>query len=91
MVFSPFAKSLVGSCLQLISSITEGVSTAESSTEEPMQTDEAPSAEPAPAEEAAAVAAPAMETQAEVRNYQPKRLRVCRCKYNVCKCNVWHL
>lgn len=50
--------------LQLISSITEGVSTAESAKEEPMQTDEAPAAEsePAPAEEAAT----SMETQAEV-------------------------
>uniref|UniRef100_A0A7N8YQK3 Host cell factor 1 n=1 Tax=Mastacembelus armatus TaxID=205130 RepID=A0A7N8YQK3_9TELE len=45
-----------------ISSITEGVSTAASSTEEPMHTDEAASAEAAPAEEGAT----AMETQAEV-------------------------
>nr|XP_046240642.1 host cell factor 1a isoform X3 [Scatophagus argus] len=47
-----------------ISSITEGVSTAASSTEEPMQTDETAAtaaAEAAPAEESAA----AMETQAE--------------------------
>lgn len=50
-------------CLvQSISSITEGVSTATSSTEEPMQTEEAASAEAAPSEEAAV----AMETQAEV-------------------------
>lgn len=48
--------------LQSISSITEGVSTAASSTEEPMQTDETASAEAAPAEQAAT----AMETQAEV-------------------------
>lgn len=52
--------------LQSISSITEGVSTAASSTEEPMQTDEsaaaAAAAEAAPAEEGTA----AMETQAEV-------------------------
>uniref|UniRef100_A0A7N9ALR3 Host cell factor 1 n=1 Tax=Mastacembelus armatus TaxID=205130 RepID=A0A7N9ALR3_9TELE len=44
-----------------ISSITEGVSTAASSTEEPMHTDEAASAEAAPAEEGAT----AMETQGE--------------------------
>lgn len=49
-------------CLQSISSITEGVSTAASSTEEPMHTDEAASAEATPAEEGAT----AMETQAEV-------------------------
>lgn len=48
--------------LQSISSITESVNTAASSTEEPMQTDETASAEAAPAEEAAT----AMETQAEV-------------------------
>ncbi|KAF6722757.1 Host cell factor 1 [Oryzias melastigma] len=50
-----------GPSVPSISSITEGVSTATSSTEEPMQTDEAASAEAAPSEEAAA----AMETQAE--------------------------
>lgn len=55
--------NILHSCpVQSISSITEGVSTATSSTEEPMQTDEAASAEAAPSEEAAA----AMETQAEV-------------------------
>lgn len=48
--------------LQSISSITEGVTTAASSTEEPMQTDETASAEAAPAEEGTT----AMETQAEV-------------------------
>lgn len=58
---SPFVTFV--SSLQTISSITEGVSSAASSTEEPMQTDEAPSAEAAPAEEAAT----AMETQAEVK------------------------
>uniref|UniRef100_A0A672JLA0 Host cell factor 1 n=1 Tax=Salarias fasciatus TaxID=181472 RepID=A0A672JLA0_SALFA len=52
-----------GPSVPSISSITEGVSTAVSSTEEPMQTDEAASAEAAPAEEAAT----AMETQAEVK------------------------
>lgn len=55
--------------LQSISSITEGVSTAASSTEEPMQTDEsaaAAAAEAAPAEEGTA----AMETQAEVNIVQ---------------------
>ncbi|XP_040889204.1 host cell factor 1a isoform X2 [Toxotes jaculatrix] len=51
-----------GPSVPSISSITEGVSTAASSTEEPMQTDEAASAEAAPAEEGAT----AMETQAEV-------------------------
>ncbi|XP_070701690.1 host cell factor 1a [Pempheris klunzingeri] len=51
-----------GPSVPSISSITEGVSTAASSTEEPMQTDETPSAEAAPAEEGAAAA---METQAE--------------------------
>ncbi|XP_074517883.1 host cell factor 1a [Halichoeres trimaculatus] len=50
-----------GPSVPSISSITEGVSTAASSTEEPMQTDEAASAEAATAEEGAA----AMETQAE--------------------------
>ncbi|XP_041836095.1 host cell factor 1a isoform X2 [Melanotaenia boesemani] len=50
-----------GPSVPSISSITEGVSTATSSTEEPMQTDEAASAEAAPAEEGA----PAMDTQAE--------------------------
>ncbi|KAM4587206.1 host cell factor 1a isoform 2-T2 [Odontesthes bonariensis] len=50
-----------GPSVPSISSIAEGVSTAGSSTEEPMQTDEAASAEAAPAEEGAA----AMETQAE--------------------------
>ncbi|XP_039972177.1 host cell factor 1a isoform X1 [Xiphias gladius] len=50
-----------GPSVPSISSITEGVSTAASSTEEPMQTDEAASAEAAPAEEGAT----AMETQAE--------------------------
>ncbi|XP_035007517.1 host cell factor 1a isoform X2 [Hippoglossus stenolepis] len=51
-----------GPSVPSISSITEGVSTAASSTEEPMQTNEAVSAEAAPAEEGAT----AMETQAEV-------------------------
>ncbi|XP_019127501.1 host cell factor 1a [Larimichthys crocea] len=51
-----------GPSVPSISSITEGVSTAASTTEEPMQTDETASAEAAPAEEGAA----AMETQAEV-------------------------
>lgn len=62
--FSPCDKSLhfILVSLQSISSITEGVSTAASSTDEPMQTDETPSAEAAPAEEGAT----AMETQAEV-------------------------
>ncbi|CAJ1051319.1 host cell factor 1a [Xyrichtys novacula] len=50
-----------GPSVPSISSITEGVSTAASSTEEPMQTDETASAEAATAEEGAA----AMETQAE--------------------------
>lgn len=50
-----------GPSVPSISSITEGVSIAASSTEEPMQTDEMASAEAAPAEEAAT----AMETQAE--------------------------
>uniref|UniRef100_A0A3B3XN86 Host cell factor 1 n=1 Tax=Poecilia mexicana TaxID=48701 RepID=A0A3B3XN86_9TELE len=50
-----------GPSVPSISSITEGVSTAASSTEEPMQTEEPASAEAAPAEEPAA----AMETQAE--------------------------
>ncbi|XP_037534589.1 host cell factor 1a [Nematolebias whitei] len=50
-----------GPSVPSISSITEGVSTAASSTEEPMQTDEAAAGEPAPAEEPTA----AMETQAE--------------------------
>uniref|UniRef100_A0A671W5X6 Host cell factor 1 n=1 Tax=Sparus aurata TaxID=8175 RepID=A0A671W5X6_SPAAU len=50
-----------GPSVPSISSITEGVSTAASSTEEPMQTDETASAEAAPAEQAAT----AMETQAE--------------------------
>uniref|UniRef100_A0A3Q1BMW5 Host cell factor 1 n=1 Tax=Amphiprion ocellaris TaxID=80972 RepID=A0A3Q1BMW5_AMPOC len=50
-----------GPSVPSISSITEGASTAASSTEEPMQTDEAASAEAAPAEEGAT----AMETQAE--------------------------
>uniref|UniRef100_A0A8C7XQ85 Host cell factor 1 n=1 Tax=Oryzias sinensis TaxID=183150 RepID=A0A8C7XQ85_9TELE len=50
-----------GPSVPSISSITEGVSTATSSTEEPMQTEEAASAEAAPSEEAAV----AMETQAE--------------------------
>ncbi|XP_042261822.1 host cell factor 1a isoform X3 [Thunnus albacares] len=50
-----------GPSVPSISSITEGVSTAASSTEEPMQTDETASAEAAPAEEGPA----AMETQAE--------------------------
>lgn len=50
--------------LQSISSITESVGTAASSTEEPMQTDEAASAEAAPAEEGAT----AMETQTEVNS-----------------------
>ncbi|KAM4741722.1 host cell factor 1a [Anableps anableps] len=50
-----------GPSVPSISSITEGVSTAASTTEEPMQTEEPASAEAAPAEEPAA----AMETQAE--------------------------
>ncbi|XP_051269980.1 host cell factor 1a isoform X3 [Dicentrarchus labrax] len=50
-----------GPSVPSISSITEGVSTAASSTEEPMQTDETASAEAAPAGEGTA----AMETQAE--------------------------
>ncbi|CAK6958354.1 host cell factor 1a isoform X2 [Scomber scombrus] len=50
-----------GPSVPSISSITEGVTTAASSTEEPMQTDETASAEAAPAEEGPA----AMETQAE--------------------------
>ncbi|XP_017160476.1 host cell factor 1a isoform X3 [Poecilia reticulata] len=50
-----------GPSVPSISSITEGVSTAASSTEEPMQTEEPAPAEAAPAEEPAA----AMETQAE--------------------------
>ncbi|XP_043977755.1 host cell factor 1a isoform X2 [Gambusia affinis] len=50
-----------GPSVPSISSITEGVSTAASSTEEPMETEEPASAEAAPAEEPAA----AMETQAE--------------------------
>ncbi|XP_026203130.1 host cell factor 1a isoform X2 [Anabas testudineus] len=50
-----------GPSVPSISSITEGVSTAASSTEEPMHTDEAASAEAAPAEEGVT----AMETQAE--------------------------
>ncbi|KAM9409256.1 host cell factor 1a isoform 2-T2 [Pholidichthys leucotaenia] len=50
-----------GPSVPLISSITEGVSTSPSSTDEPMQTDEAPAAEAPPAEEGAT----AMETQAE--------------------------
>ncbi|XP_013769660.1 host cell factor 1a isoform X1 [Pundamilia nyererei] len=50
-----------GPSVPSISSITEGVSTAASSTEEPMQTDEPASAEAAPVEEGTA----AMETQAE--------------------------
>lgn len=50
-----------GPSVPSISSITEGVSTATSSTEEPMQTDETASAEAAAAEEGAS----AMETQAE--------------------------
>ncbi|XP_060926680.1 host cell factor 1a isoform X1 [Limanda limanda] len=50
-----------GPSVPSISSITEGVSTAASSTEEPMQTNEAVSAEAATAEEGAT----AMETQAE--------------------------
>lgn len=48
--------------IQSISSIAEGVSTAASSTEEPMQTDETASADAAAVEEGAS----AMETQAEV-------------------------
>uniref|UniRef100_H3CPE1 Host cell factor C1a n=1 Tax=Tetraodon nigroviridis TaxID=99883 RepID=H3CPE1_TETNG len=68
LVSNAISKSLLRSRLQLISSITEGASTAESSTEEPMQTEETPAAEAAPAEEAAAAAA--METQAEVRPLQ---------------------
>ncbi|XP_075904090.1 host cell factor 1a isoform X2 [Nelusetta ayraudi] len=51
-----------GPSVPSISSITEAVSSAAGSTEEPMQTDEAPSTEAAPAEESAATA---METQAE--------------------------
>ncbi|XP_041636033.1 host cell factor 1a isoform X1 [Cheilinus undulatus] len=50
-----------GPSVPSISSITEGVSTAASSSEEPMQTDETASAEAATAEEGAT----AMETQAE--------------------------
>ncbi|KAM8756616.1 host cell factor 1a isoform 1-T1 [Acanthopagrus schlegelii] len=50
-----------GPSVPSISSITEGVSTAASSTEEPMQTDETASAEAAPAEQGST----AMETQAE--------------------------
>ncbi|XP_020489435.2 host cell factor 1a [Labrus bergylta] len=50
-----------GPSVPSISSITEGVSTAASSTEEPMQTDETASAEAATAEEGAT----AMETQAQ--------------------------
>ncbi|XP_038551676.1 host cell factor 1-like isoform X2 [Micropterus salmoides] len=50
-----------GPSVPSISSITEGASTAASSTEEPMQTDEVASAEAAPAEQGAT----AMETQAE--------------------------
>lgn len=50
-----------GPSVPLISSITEGVSSAASSTEEPMQTDATASTEAAPAEEGAT----AMETQAE--------------------------
>lgn len=50
-----------GPAVPSISSITEGVSAAASSTEEPMQTDEPPATEAAPAEDAAT----AMETQAE--------------------------
>ncbi|KAM9859315.1 host cell factor 1a [Aulostomus maculatus] len=50
-----------GPSVPSISSITEGASSAASSTEEAMQTDETASAEAAPAEEAAT----AMETQAE--------------------------
>ncbi|XP_029006754.1 host cell factor 1a [Betta splendens] len=50
-----------GPSVPSISSITEGVSTAASSTDEPMHTDEAASAEAAPTEEGAT----AMETQAE--------------------------
>ncbi|XP_049433750.1 host cell factor 1a isoform X3 [Epinephelus fuscoguttatus] len=50
-----------GPSVPSISSITESVSTAASSTEEPMQTDETASAEAAPAVEGAT----AMETQAE--------------------------
>nr|XP_057944340.1 host cell factor 1a [Doryrhamphus excisus] len=50
-----------GPSVPSISSITEGVSAAASSTEEPMQTDEAASAEAAPAVEGATP----METQAE--------------------------
>ncbi|XP_058487187.1 host cell factor 1a isoform X3 [Solea solea] len=49
-----------GPSVPSISSITEGVSTVASSTEEPMQTEEAASAEAAPTE-----ASTAMETQAE--------------------------
>lgn len=59
--------------LQSISSITEGVSTAASTTEEPMQTDETASAEAAPAEEGAA----AMETQAEVNAVRRIKATVC--------------
>lgn len=47
---------------QAISSITEGVSAAAASTEEPMQSNDTESAEAAPAEEGAT----AMEAQAEV-------------------------
>ncbi|KAM4581930.1 host cell factor 1a [Fundulus diaphanus] len=50
-----------GPSVPSISSITEGVGTAASATEEPMQTEEPASAEAAPAEEPAA----AMETQGE--------------------------
>ncbi|XP_029989595.1 host cell factor 1-like [Sphaeramia orbicularis] len=50
-----------GPAVPSISSITEGVSAAASSTEEPMQTDETPATEATPAEDAAT----AMETQAE--------------------------
>ncbi|KAM8916291.1 host cell factor 1a isoform 2-T2 [Spinachia spinachia] len=50
-----------GPSVPSISSITEGVSVAASSTEEPMQTDETASADPAAVEEGAS----AMETQAE--------------------------
>ncbi|XP_038551675.1 host cell factor 1-like isoform X1 [Micropterus salmoides] len=53
-----------GPSVPSISSITEGASTAASSTEEPMQTDEVASAEAAPAEQGAT----AMETQAEVNS-----------------------
>lgn len=60
--------------LQAISSISEGVSIAASSTEEPMQTDETASAEAAPAEEPAT----AMETQAEVNALRCQRLWACQ-------------